>query len=119
MTKTIKKPWGHYEVVDLQEGFQIKKIVVKPEAKLSLQSHQHRSEHWIVAYGIATVEIGEEIFNLKSGESKFIPKKCKHRLENNGNKDLMIIEIQLGEYLGEDDIIRYEDIYNRKVINDS
>ena len=117
MYETINKPWGYYKVLDLQEGFQIKKIFVNPQGKLSLQSHKHRAENWIVAIGSATVQIDNKRITMETGESIFIPKMSKHRLENNTNKDLIIIEIQIGHYLEEDDIIRYEDIYNRELKN--
>ena len=104
MYETINKPWGYYKVLDSQEGFQIKKIFVNPQSKLSLQSHEHRAENWIVAFGIATVQIDSKKITMESGNSIFVPKMSKHRLENNTNNDLMIIEIQIGDYLGEDDI---------------
>ena len=114
MNSIVQKPWGSYEILYYENYHLIKKIIVKPFAKLSLQSHEHRSEHWIVIEGIAKVTVNQSIKNLKSNESIYIPKKSKHRIENNHNKILVIIEVQLGRILKEDDIIRYEDIYNRK-----
>ena len=116
MSKIINKPWGYYEVLDSQEGFLIKKIFVKTKEKLSLQSHKHRSEHWVVVRGSAKVTIDDNIYNLEMNESIYIPLGSKHRLENRGEKDLIITEIQIGDYLDEEDIIRYEDIYGREVI---
>ena len=92
----------------------IKKITVNPLGKLSLQKHEHRSEHWVIVKGIAKITIEQSIKKLKMNESIFIPQKAKHRIENDESTDLVIIEIQFGNILREDDIIRYEDIYNRK-----
>ncbi|MNR38607.1 Alginate biosynthesis protein AlgA [compost metagenome] len=99
----------------LEEGprFKIKRIVVKPGASLSLQMHHHRSEHWIVVRGMAKVTTGEETRLVNSNESTYIPAGHKHRLENPGVIDLVMIEVQSGEYLGEDDIVRFEDLYGR------
>jgi mannose-1-phosphate guanylyltransferase len=91
----------------------VKQITVRPGAKLSLQYHHHRSEHWIVVRGIATVTVGEKTFELKQNESTFIPKEAKHRLENHGKEELVLIEAQVGNYLGEDDIVRLQDDYKR------
>ena len=109
----INKPWGYYHILDLQEGFQVKKIFVNPKAKLSLQSHKHRSEHWVVVKGKARVTKNNKIYHLKKNESMDIPKGAKHRIENTGNDKLIFIEVQTGTYFGEDDIIRIEDDYNR------
>ena len=114
MTSIVLKPWGSYQVIEEGEKYIVKKIIVKPECKLSLQSHKHRSEHWVVAQGSATVTVGNTVKNLKLNESVFIPKQQKHRLVNNKKEDLIIIEVQYGSILQEDDIIRYADIYNRK-----
>lgn len=114
MFQKINKPWGYFQVLDSQSGFLVKKIYVKSQAKLSLQSHNHRSEHWIVTEGIAEVTINEKTINLETNQSIFIPKNAKHRLANNHSRDLTIIEVWHGEILNEEDIIRYEDIYNRK-----
>lgn len=109
----VQRPWGSYQVIDSGKHFQAKRLVVKKGQKLSLQKHLHRSEHWVVVEGIASVINGEREFLLKQNESTYIPVGAVHRLENVGDKDLEIIEVQSGEYLGEDDIIRFEDVYNR------
>lgn len=108
------RPWGYFSVLEKGPNHQIKHIYLKPRAKLSLQWHNHRSEHWIVVAGTAKVQRGEEVFFVHKNESTFIPATVKHRLENPGLIPLRIIEIQSGEYLGEDDIIRSEDSYGRK-----
>ncbi len=110
---TAHRPWGTYTILDEKSGYKVKQISVRPGAKLSLQYHHHRSEHWIVVKGIATVTVGEKIFELKQNESTFIPKEAKHRLENHGKEELVIIEAQVGTYLGEDDIVRLQDDYKR------
>lgn len=107
------RPWGWYETLVLADRFQVKQIMVPPGKKLSLQSHVHRSEHWIVVKGTATVTIDEEVKLVTENQSVYIPLGAVHRLENPGKVDLHLIEVQTGAYLGEDDIIRYEDIYNR------
>jgi mannose-1-phosphate guanylyltransferase/mannose-6-phosphate isomerase len=109
-----ERPWGYFEVLDRGPTYQIKHIYLKPGARLSLQMHNHRSEHWIVVSGSATVTRGEAVFIVHQNESTFIPATEKHRLENKGKIPLRIIEIQSGEYLGEDDIIRFNDVYGRK-----
>jgi mannose-1-phosphate guanylyltransferase len=111
---TAHRPWGTYTVLEETEGYKVKQITVRPKAKLSLQYHQHRSEHWIVVRGRASVTVGEKTFELKANESTFIPKQSPHRLENNHDEDLVIIEAQVGNYLGEDDIVRLLDDYQRK-----
>ncbi len=108
------RPWGCFEVLLESDDYKIKKIFVNPTGKLSLQSHEHRSERWIVTKGIATVTIEDEVFDAGCGESCYIPQKAKHRLENNTSSDLEIIEIQFGKILEESDIKRYEDIYKRQ-----
>ena len=107
------RPWGNYEVIDIGSNFQVKRITVLPRKRLSLQSHKYRKEHWIVVLGEAEVVIDDRIFNLKISQSIDIPLGSIHRLSNKTNTDLVLIEIQFGEYLGEDDIIRYEDDFNR------
>jgi len=109
----IYRPWGYYLIIEQGEKFQVKKLVVKPGAKLSLQSHQYRSEHWVVIKGVSIVHKDGEIYELNEGDSIFIDKNVKHSLENNSNETTEIIEVQSGTYLGEDDIIRYKDIYGR------
>ena len=114
MTSIVLKPWGSYQVIEEGEKYLVKKIIVKPESKLSLQSHKHRSEHWFVAQGEAEVTIEDDVKVFHSNEYIFIPLQAKHRLANNFSEDLIIIEIWYGDNLDEKDIIRYEDIYNRK-----
>ncbi len=107
------RPWGWYETLSLGGRFQVKRIMVKPGQKLSLQSHVHRSEHWVVVTGSATVTVDDEVKLLSENQSVYIPLGAVHRLENPGKVELHLIEVQSGPYLGEDDIIRYEDIYAR------
>lgn len=107
------RPWGWFESLALGSCFQVKRIVVNPGAALSLQSHRHRAEHWIVVEGTARATIGDKIVTVKENESVYIPKGAKHRLENPGDFPMMLIEVQTGTYLGEDDILRYEDAYAR------
>lgn len=110
---TVARPWGSYTVLENTEAYKTKKIVVKPGKRLSLQSHFHRNEHWIIVSGTANVTVGEETKRLQANESTYIPAGYKHRLENPGLIDLVMIEAQVGEYLEEDDIVRYEDDFNR------
>jgi mannose-1-phosphate guanylyltransferase len=110
---TVTRPWGTYTVLEEGKRFKIKRIVVKPKASLSLQMHHHRSEHWIVVSGMALVTNGEREFMLDTNESTFIKPGHTHRLVNPGVIDLVMIEVQSGEYLGEDDIVRFTDIYGR------
>jgi mannose-1-phosphate guanylyltransferase/mannose-6-phosphate isomerase len=107
------RPWGWYETLCLGDRFQVKRIMVKPDGVLSLQSHHHRSEHWIVVAGTAEVTIGEETKLVTENESVYIPLGAVHRMANPGKLPMYLIEVQTGAYLGEDDIVRYEDIYNR------
>ena len=111
--KQVYRPWGWYEGIDEGERFQVKRIMVKPGEKLSLQMHHHRAEHWIVVSGTASVTCGEEVMLLTENQSTYIPLGTTHRLENPGKIDLHMIEVQSGTYLGEDDIVRFEDIYKR------
>ncbi len=110
---TVHRPWGTYTVLEEGERFKIKRIEVKPGASLSLQMHHHRSEHWVVVSGSAKIVNGDKELFLATNESTYIPCGHKHRLENPGMIDLVIIEVQSGDYLGEDDIVRFEDIYGR------
>ena len=110
---TVQRPWGTYTVLEEGLGFKIKRIVVDPQHKLSLQQHEHRAEHWVVVAGVAHVVNGDEEFDLHANESTFIPQGHLHRLENRGDEPLQIIEVQTGTYLGEDDITRFEDHYGR------
>jgi mannose-1-phosphate guanylyltransferase / mannose-6-phosphate isomerase len=109
----VYRPWGHYEGIDAGDRFQVKRITVKPGEKLSLQMHHHRAEHWVVVSGTARVTCGEKVCLLSENESTYIPIGMNHRLENPGKLPLHIIEVQSGSYLGEDDIVRFEDIYQR------
>jgi len=109
----VYRPWGYYEQVDEGERFQVKRLMVKPGAALSLQLHRKRAEHWVVVSGRARVTRGEDTLYLDENQSTYIPVGTKHRLENPGDKPLLIIEVQSGNYLGEDDIERFEDRYGR------
>jgi mannose-1-phosphate guanylyltransferase / mannose-6-phosphate isomerase len=111
--RTVARPWGAYTILEEGPGFKIKRIVVKPGASLSLQMHHHRSEHWVVVSGNAEVVNGEQTIALQANESTYIPAGHKHRLRNSGDTELALIEVQCGAYLGEDDIVRFEDIYGR------
>jgi len=113
--KKIHRPWGFYISIEEKNYWQIKKIEVNPGASLSLQKHNHRSEHWIVVEGTAKVQVNEKIKILSKNESAYIPIKSKHRLSNPGKSPLILIEVQTGDYLGEDDIIRFDDIYGRVI----
>lgn len=110
----FQRPWGYYKTTVLNDYFQAKIISVKPGGQLSLQSHNHREEHWIVVHGEGTVQLDKSIVNVRCGSTIFIPLGCKHRLTNTDKKESLIItEVQIGDYFGEDDIIRYEDVYGR------
>jgi mannose-1-phosphate guanylyltransferase/mannose-6-phosphate isomerase len=109
----VYRPWGYYEGIDAGDRFQVKRICVKPGEKLSLQMHHHRAEHWIVVSGTARVTCGDQVTLLAENESTYIPIGMTHRLENPGKLPLHLIEVQSGSYLGEDDIVRFEDIYKR------
>ena len=111
--KKIFRPWGNYTSIVEGKNWKVKKIIVKPQQSISLQKHKFRSEHWIVVNGNAKVEIENKIVNLYKNQSIYIPLGCKHRLSNSGNSNLILIEVQSGDYLGEDDIIRFEDNYGR------
>jgi len=111
--RKVFRPWGSYDGVDAGERFQVKRIVVNPGASLSLQMHHHRAEHWIVVSGTARVTKGDEVFLMSENESTYIPLGTTHRLENPGRVPLEMIEVQSGSYLGEDDIVRFEDVYGR------
>jgi mannose-1-phosphate guanylyltransferase/mannose-6-phosphate isomerase len=111
--RKVVRPWGAYDCVDVGERHQVKRITVRPGARLSLQMHYHRAEHWIVVKGTAIVTKGDEEILLEENQSTYIPIGVKHRLENPGKTDLELIEVQSGSYLGEDDIVRFEDSYGR------
>lgn len=109
----VQRPWGSYEILTEEAHYKVKRIIVKPGASLSLQSHHHRSEHWVIVTGIAEVTNGDKIMTLTQNQSTYIPAETKHRLRNPGDVLLELVEVQSGNYLGEDDIIRYEDTYGR------
>jgi mannose-1-phosphate guanylyltransferase/mannose-6-phosphate isomerase len=111
--KTVFRPWGSYQSIDSGSGFQVKEIMVKPGGRLSLQMHHHRAEHWVVVEGTARVTCDDSVFTLQTNQSTFIPLGSKHRLENPGKIPLRLIEVQSGSYLGEDDIVRFDDVYGR------
>lgn len=113
MSTSDKRPWGEYKVIDEDERHKVKRITVHPGQKLSLQMHHHRAEHWVVVKGTAKVTCGDNVFLISENQSTYIPIGTKHRLENCGKIPLEIIEVQTGGYLEEDDIIRFDDDYNR------
>jgi mannose-6-phosphate isomerase len=110
---TETRPWGSFYVLEEGPGFKVKRIVVTPGGRLSLQSHKHRGEHWVVVSGEATVTVDERVETFTRGQSVDIPLGARHRLENFGEADMHLIEVQFGDYLGEDDITRYDDAYQR------
>ena len=114
MKSIVSKPWGSYQVLEKGSKYSIKRIIVNTGGILSLQSHLHRSEHWVVVQGTAEVTLNDDIIILKTNGNIFIPQNFKHRLANKENKTLVVIEVWLGDILDENDIIRYEDIYDRK-----
>jgi len=109
----VEKPWGSYKTFEKGDGYLLKRMIINPGEILSLQSHEHRSEFWYVSEGVATVECDNNVFDLRKYESTNIPLKSKHRLSNNSNEVLKVIEVQIGDFLSEDDITRYEDRYKR------
>lgn len=111
--RRVFRPWGYYEVLTVQANFQVKKLHLKPYAKISLQAHHHRSEHWVVVVGKVQVTCGETDFTIHANQSTYIPKETKHRLSNLSSESVEIIEVQIGDYLGEDDITRFDDDYGR------
>lgn len=112
----VSRPWGYYEVLAQGPIFKVKRLMIKPGARLSLQMHQHRAEHWVVVGGIAEVVNDDKVLRLAVNQSTYIPKKTLHRLSNPGSEPLYVIEVQSGDYLGEDDIQRFDDVYHRKTI---
>jgi len=110
----VYRPWGYYESVDTGERYQVKRLMVKPGQSISLQLHHQRAEHWVVVSGRARVTRGDEVLELEANQATYIPIGMKHRLENAGPAPLLVVEVQSGGYLGEDDIVRFEDRYNRK-----
>lgn len=113
--RKVFRPWGYFESLAMGNHYQVKHLIVKPGAKLSLQLHHHRCEHWVVVSGEAEVVNGDKVFRLRPNQSTYIDKKIKHRLSNPGTEPLHVIEVQSGDYLGEDDIVRFEDVYARHV----
>ena len=113
MRESDERPWGRYEVLEERPGFKVKVLEVKPGARLSLQRHARRGEHWVVVAGVADVVCGDQELRLRQGEHIHIPPQTNHRLGNSADRPLAIIEVQLGDYLGEDDIVRLEDDYQR------
>ena len=113
MKTIINKPWGSFEIINEGKKYTVKKIIVKPGGQLSLQSHEHRSEHWMIVEGNAEVVINEEIFSLGENQYIFIPQGAKHRLSNSTDQTLVVVEVWFGDNLDENDIKRYEDIYDR------
>ena len=111
--RRVYRPWGYYEGIDVGDGFQAKRLMVKPGLKLSLQLHNHRAEHWVVVSGKAKVTCGEDVLHLEANQSTYIPVGVRHRLENIGQDPLFLIEVQSGDYLGEDDIVRFDDDFQR------
>tara|TARA_Y100000389_G_scaffold199183_1_gene237090 strand:- start:133 stop:486 length:354 start_codon:yes stop_codon:yes gene_type:complete len=108
-----KRPWGTYRTIEQKDNYQIKHIIVHPGQRLSLQYHCHRSEHWTIVKGLGKVQLNNDFFNLEVNKSIFIPKEAKHRITNETDKNIEFIEIQIGDYLGEDDIHRIEDDFGR------
>lgn len=111
--RVVRRPWGSYDSLESGDRFQVKRIVVKPGASLSLQMHHHRAEHWIVVKGVAEVTCDDKVFLLAENQSTYLPLGSKHRLRNPGKMPLELIEVQSGSYLGEDDIVRFDDVYGR------
>jgi len=107
------RPWGSWEVLDAGLGYKVKRISVRPHARLSLQTHAHRSEHWMVVSGVATCTVGDQEVVLRAGERVHVPLGERHRIANRQEEALIVIEVQFGSYLGEDDIVRLEDDYGR------
>ncbi|MDD5070855.1 MAG: phosphomannose isomerase type II C-terminal cupin domain [Candidatus Omnitrophica bacterium] len=109
----VDRLWGSYEVLNQADGFKVKLVEVYPHKRLSLQKHAQRSEHWVVVAGVAKITNGDQIFYLQANQSTYIPKECRHRLENESDHPLKIVEVQCGSYLEEDDIVRFDDDYGR------
>jgi mannose-1-phosphate guanylyltransferase/mannose-6-phosphate isomerase len=115
--RQVYRPWGSYDSLENANGFQVKRLIVNPGAVLSLQMHHKRTEHWVVVRGVATITLGEDEFQLHPNESTYVPLETKHRIANFGTEPVHIIEVQCGDYLGEDDIVRFEDEYGREGTN--
>ena len=114
MEEIVERPWGTYQTIYRDDTYQVKRIVVLPHQKLSLQSHNHRSEHWIIVEGNGIVTLDNKNIEVEKDDRIYIPLKAIHRMSNETDRDVVFIEVQNGDYLGEDDIVRYEDIYGRK-----
>ena len=112
--RQVFRPWGSYDSIDAGDGFQVKRLIVNPGAVLSLQSHKKRAEHWVVVRGVATITLDDDVFEIGVNESTYVPVGAVHRISNKSDEPVHIIEVQCGEYLGEDDIVRYEDEYGRE-----
>lgn len=112
-TITEQRPWGYFTVLEENSSYKVKKLVVNPGQKLSLQFHRHREEHWVIVEGTPTIYCGELCKEFNKGESLFIPKEEIHRIENHTSEKVIVIEVQNGDYLGEDDIVRIKDEYSR------
>ena len=110
----FRRPWGFYKTTVMNDYFQSKIISIEPDGELSLQLHNRREEYWLIAHGKGVVQIGESVFEVLQGKSLFIPRGCKHRIKNIDKESLILVEVQIGDYFGEDDIIRFEDRYGRK-----
>ena len=110
---TVQRPWGTYATLKEEAGYKVKRITVRPGESLSLQYHHHRAEHWVVVQGLALIQVGNKELRAEPGQYRHIPLKEKHRLSNIGTEELVLIEVQCGGYLGEDDIVRLADIYGR------
>ncbi len=108
-----ERPWGSWHVIDVNADYKVKRIEVRPASRLSYQSHSHRSEHWVVVRGVATCTIDDIVRVIGPGQSIDVPQGARHRLANEGDEELVIVEVQRGHYTGEDDIVRYEDDYGR------
>jgi mannose-6-phosphate isomerase len=113
MPNENERPWGRYDILDTGPGYQVKRITVKPEQRLSYQSHEQRSEIWVIVSGAGQVVLDDEVLPVAAGSQVQIPVRAKHRMENLGSEPLVFIEVQRGGYLGEDDIVRYDDDYGR------
>lgn len=113
MEEIVTRPWGTYQVLLDESNYKVKRIVVNPSSRLSLQSHNRRAEHWIIVSGTGTVFCGDRETEVAAGEHCYIAKQSKHRMSNYGSEPVVFIEVQTGDYFGEDDIIRYEDDYGR------
>jgi mannose-1-phosphate guanylyltransferase/mannose-6-phosphate isomerase len=115
--RQVYRPWGSYDSLENEDGFQVKRLIVNPGAVISLQLHNRRSEHWVVVRGTATITLDDKTFELNVNESTYVPVGVKHRIANEGSDPVHIIEVQCGDYLGEDDIVRFEDKYGREGTN--